>query len=69
MERKCYNTSLKKALNSTPLVVSTVGSQGKKEVKEALVESLDDVMIGEGQMVKIGRGHDSKIREGLITFL
>ena len=48
MVRKFYNTSLKKASNTTPIVVGTVGGEGSKKAKGTPAEPLNDVAVGEG---------------------
>lgn len=51
--RKCYNTFLKKASNPIPLVIGTVGSKGRDEPKGEPAEPLEDVVVGEGRVVKV----------------
>jgi hypothetical protein len=51
--RKCYNTSLKIALDSTTLTIGTVHVRSKDEAKGELAEPLEDIVVGEGKVVKI----------------
>ncbi|XP_059431628.1 uncharacterized protein LOC132165150 [Corylus avellana] len=67
--RRCYNTSLKKASNLTPIVIGIVGGKGKNEPKGEPAEPLEDVAVGEGRILKIETQMSPKIREGLVTFL
>ncbi|XP_059436572.1 uncharacterized protein LOC132169571 [Corylus avellana] len=67
--RRCYNTSLKKASDSTPIVIGAVGGKGKNEPKGEPAEPLEDVVVGEGRILKIGTQLGPRIREGLVNFL
>ena len=61
---RCYNTSMKKASNSTTLIVASVN-----EAKGELAEPLEEVMVGEGRVLQIGTCLTWEIREGFVDFL
>jgi hypothetical protein len=61
---RCYNTSMKKASNSTALTVGIV-----TEAKGKPVESLEDMTIEERKVLKIGTCLTPDVRDSLITFL
>jgi hypothetical protein len=62
--RRCYNISMKKALNLTTLIVASAF-----EAKGEPAESLKEVSVGEGRVLQIGTCLDNEIREGLVNFL
>ena len=59
--RRCYNTSMKKVSNSITL---TVG-----EVKGEPTEPLEDVVVGDGKVLKISTCVTIEVRDCLVTFL
>ncbi|XP_059441915.1 uncharacterized protein LOC132174241 [Corylus avellana] len=67
--RKCYITSLKKPSEVTPLTVSTVRSGKEGESKGEPAEALEDVVVANNKVVKIGSQLSSEVRESLVTFL
>jgi hypothetical protein len=62
--RKCYNTSMKKVLDSTTLTVALV-----YEAKGEPAEPLEEVSIGDGRTLQIGTCLDKGVREDLVKFL
>jgi hypothetical protein len=62
--RRCYNISMKKASDSTTLIVASAS-----EAKGEPVESLEEVSVGEGRVLQIGTRLNNEIREGLVNFL
>ncbi|XP_059436681.1 uncharacterized protein LOC132169711 [Corylus avellana] len=46
--RRCYNTSLKKVSDPTPIVIGTVSGKSRNEPKGEPVEPLEDVEVDEG---------------------
>jgi hypothetical protein len=64
--RKCYNVSLKKVIKPGFLPVSIVNSALEVEIKDELVENLEEVVVGDG---KIGSLLTRKLREGVVSFL
>jgi hypothetical protein len=66
--RKCYNTSLKKASNPTPLTIRTVG-RNRDLPKREPVEPLEEVTVDEGKVVKVGSQLTLEVQDALITFL
>jgi hypothetical protein len=62
--RRCYNTFMKKASNSTALTVGIV-----TKAKGKPVESLEDMTIEERKVLKIGTCLTPDVRDSLITFL
>ena len=67
--QRCYNTSLKKVTGSKFLPVGTVSSKEEREPKGERVEKLEDVVIGDGKILKIGLQLTPKIPEGVVSFL
>jgi hypothetical protein len=55
---------MKKVLNSTTSTVGTVG-----EAKGELAKPLEDVVVEEGKILKVGTCLTTEVRDGLITFL
>ena len=49
--RMCYNTSMKKVLDSTTLTVGMVG-----EAKGEPADPMEDVVVEEGKILKVGIG-------------
>jgi hypothetical protein len=67
--RKCYNISLKKVMGPGFLPVSVVNSTQEVEIKGEPAKALEEVIIGDGKILKIGSQLDLGIREGIIDFL
>jgi hypothetical protein len=67
--RKCYNISLKKMMGPGFLLVSVASSTQEVEIKGERVEALEEVVVGDGKILKIGSQLDPRIREGIINFL
>jgi hypothetical protein len=67
--RKCYNISLKKVINSGFLPVSVVNGTSEVEIKGRPAEALEEVVVGNEKILKIGSQLDPDIREGIIDFL
>ena len=61
--------SLKKTTGTEFLPVSTVSSKQEVEIKGESVEELEDVVVGDGKILKIGLQLTPKIREGVVSFL
>ncbi|XP_059451058.1 uncharacterized protein LOC132181846 [Corylus avellana] len=67
--RRCYNTSLKRVLDPTPIVIGTVGGNSRNDLKGEPAKPLEDVIVAEGKVLKIGTQLSPIIRDGLVTFL
>jgi hypothetical protein len=61
---KCYNTSMKKVPDSTTLTVASV-----HEAKGEPAEPLEEVSIGDGNVLQIGACLKKEVREDLVKFL
>ncbi|XP_059437719.1 uncharacterized protein LOC132170668 [Corylus avellana] len=46
--RRCYNTSFKRVLDPTPIVIGTVGGNSRNEPKGEPAEPLEDVVVSGG---------------------
>jgi hypothetical protein len=64
--RKCYNIYLKKIMGSGFLPVSVVSSTQEVEIKGEPAESLEEVVVEDGKILKIRSQLDPMIREGII---
>ncbi|XP_059451077.1 uncharacterized protein LOC132181862 [Corylus avellana] len=67
--RKCYITSLKKPSKATPLTVSTVRCRKEDEPKGEPAETLEDMAVANGKVVKVGSQLSLDVRGSLVTFL
>jgi hypothetical protein len=67
--RRCYNISLKRVINSEFLPVSVVNNNNEAEIKGKPTEKLEEIVVGNGRMLKIGSCLEPDIREGIIEFL
>jgi hypothetical protein len=67
--RRCYNISLKRVINSEFLPVSVVSSTNEAEIKGKPAETLEEIVVGNGKILKIGSQLDPDIQEGIIDFL
>jgi hypothetical protein len=67
--RKCYNISLKKVINLGFLPVSVVSGTSEVEIKGRPVEALEEIVVGNGKILKIRSQLDPDVREGIIDFL
>ncbi|XP_059446359.1 uncharacterized protein LOC132177899 [Corylus avellana] len=67
--RRCYNTSLKRVSDPTPIVISTVGGNNRNDPKGEPTEPLEDVVVSGDKTLKIGTQLSPRIRDGLIIFL
>jgi hypothetical protein len=67
--RKCYNISLKRVVISEFLPVSMVSSTNEAEIKGKPAEKLEEIVVGNGRILKIGSRLEPDIREGIIDFL
>jgi hypothetical protein len=66
--RRCYNMSLKKVTGLGFLPVSIVSSKQEMEIKGEPVEELEDIVVEDGKILKIGLQLTPKIR-GVVSFL
>jgi hypothetical protein len=67
--RRCYNISLKKVVNLEFLPVSIVSGTSEAGIKGVPTETLEEVVVGNGKVLKIGSHLKPDIREGIIDFL
>jgi hypothetical protein len=67
--RRSYNISLKRVINSEFLPVRVVSSTNEVEIKGKPAETLEEIVVGNGRILKIGSQLDPDIREGIIDFL
>ncbi|XP_059458240.1 uncharacterized protein LOC132187819 [Corylus avellana] len=67
--RRCYNTSLRRVSDPTPIVIGTVGGNNRNDPKGEPAEPLEDVVIIGDKTLKIGTQLSPKIRDGLVIFL
>jgi hypothetical protein len=67
--RRCYNVSLKGVINSEFLPVSMVSGTNEAEIKGKPAEELEEIIVGNGRVLKIGSCLAPDIREGIIDFL
>ncbi|XP_059461825.1 uncharacterized protein LOC132190804 [Corylus avellana] len=67
--RRCYNTSLKRVSDPTPIVVGTVGGNSRNDLKGEPTEPLEDVIVAEDKVLKIGTQLNPIIRDVLVIFL
>ncbi|XP_059436758.1 uncharacterized protein LOC132169816 [Corylus avellana] len=67
--RRCYNTSLKRVSDPTPIVIGTVGSNNRNDPKGEPAKPLEDVVVSGDKTLKIGTQLSPRIRDDLITFL
>jgi hypothetical protein len=52
--RKCYSISLKRVMGSSFLPVSVISSTQEVEVKGEPAEELEEVVVGDGKVLKVG---------------
>jgi hypothetical protein len=67
--RRCYNISLKGVINSEFLSVSMVSSTNEAEIKGKPAEKLEEIIVGNGRVLKIGSCLEPDIQGGIIDFL
>jgi hypothetical protein len=67
--RRCYNISLKRVINLEFLPVSVVSSTNEAEIKGKPAEKLEEIVVGNGRILKIGLRLEPDIQEGIIDFL
>jgi hypothetical protein len=69
VERKCYNISLNKVMGLGFLPINVTSSTQEVEIKGEPAKALEEVVVGDGKLLKIGSQLDPRIREGIIDFL
>ena len=67
--QKCYNMSLKEVIGLGFLPVSIINSTWEVEIKGEPAEELEEVVVGDRKILKIGSQLTSKIQERVIDFL